>query len=91
MEPEPPPPSWLVAQNLLTALDAAQQLNTVAEPSQSLEENSNTSESATGVITPGMLQELINSMHGIDALQDLDSVIEASLQVVTLLCLIVVQ
>lgn len=81
MEPEPPPPSWLVAQNLLTALEAAQQQNTVAESSQGRGEHSNTSESSTGVNAPDILQQLINSMQDINDLQDLDSVIEASLQV----------
>ncbi|XXG81612.1 hypothetical protein AAC387_Pa09g2201 [Persea americana] len=80
VEPEPPPPAWLVAQNLLTALEAAQQQNTVAESSQGRGENSNTSESSTGVNAPVILQQLINSMQEINGLQDLDSVIEASLQ-----------
>ena len=81
VEPEPPPSSWLVAQNSLTALEAAQQQNTVAESSQGRGENSNTSESSTGVNAPVILQQLINSMQEINGLQDLDSVIEASLQV----------
>ncbi|RWR95850.1 E3 ubiquitin-protein ligase AIP2 [Cinnamomum micranthum f. kanehirae] len=80
VEPEPPPPSWLVAQNLLTALEAAQEQNTVAESSQGRGEHSNTSESSTGVNAPDILQQLINSMQDINDLQDLDSVIEASLQ-----------
>ncbi|KAJ8643000.1 hypothetical protein MRB53_004748 [Persea americana] len=63
VEPEPPPSSWLVAQNLLTALEAAQQQNTVVESSQGWGENSNTSGSSTGVNAPVILQQLINSMQ----------------------------
>ena len=63
MEPEPPPSSWLVAQNLLTALEAAQQQNTVAESSQGWGENNNTSGSSTGVNATVILQQMINSMQ----------------------------
>lgn len=78
VEQEPPPPSWLVAQNLLTAFAATQEWNATAESSHSHGENTRASESIPGVHSPEIIQELMNSMQ--DDLQDLESVIEASLQ-----------
>ncbi|XP_072992468.1 E3 ubiquitin-protein ligase AIP2 [Typha latifolia] len=76
MEPEPPPPAWLVAQNLLTTLAVAQDWTSVPESSGS-QENNDTSENARTDPIPVSIREFINNMQ--DAM-DLDSVIEASLQ-----------
>ncbi|KAL6010547.1 hypothetical protein ACLOJK_000981 [Asimina triloba] len=76
--PEPPPPLWLVAQNLTSALAATQEQFTASELSQG--DNDNTSGSSSRMHD---LQELVNTMrrvNGLHAIQDIEHVIEASLQ-----------
>ncbi|XP_058108719.1 E3 ubiquitin-protein ligase AIP2 [Magnolia sinica] len=75
--PEPPPPAWLVAQNFLTTFAATQERDIASESSQDQGENSSTSESTRGIHA---LEELMNTMQEINGLQDIESVIEASLQ-----------
>ncbi|WOL17174.1 E3 ubiquitin-protein ligase [Canna indica] len=77
VEPEPAPPAWLVAQNLLTTLAVAQDWASVSESSQ---ENSNAAESATRAELPDSVRDLINNMQEIGGFMDLDNAIEASLQ-----------
>ncbi|CAA6658707.1 unnamed protein product [Spirodela intermedia] len=60
--PEPPPPAWLVAQNVLTTLAASQDWNAVAESSRGQrDDNSNT---ADGSGVPEFVQQLINNEIG---------------------------
>lgn len=81
VEPEPPPPAWLVEQNLLTAIAVAQNLNLEAESSRSQEErNDAPNNGRTRPVTSESILELINEMqHGTIDL-DLESVIQSSLQ-----------
>lgn len=79
MEPEPAPPAWLVAQNLLTTLAVAQDWASVSDTSQG--QGVNNTESSRGVELPDSVRELINNMQEIGGFLDLDSAIEASLQV----------
>lgn len=65
-EPEPPPPAWLVAQNVLTNLVS----------SQGAEDN--TTEN-NGV--PDYLQQMMSNIEGFDGVEDISEVIEASLRV----------
>ncbi|OVA13017.1 zinc finger protein [Macleaya cordata] len=67
VDPEPPRPSWLVAQDFLNIIAAE------AESSQGRRENNNTTESASV-----LMEELVNNMG--HSFQDLDEAIEASLQ-----------
>lgn len=75
--PEPAQPSWLVAQNLLTTLAVAQDWTSIAESSQS-RDNNNTDGARNEL--PESVRELINNMQDIGSLLDLENVIEASLQ-----------
>ncbi|KAG9457603.1 hypothetical protein H6P81_002111 [Aristolochia fimbriata] len=77
--PEPPPPAWLVAQNLLTTLATTQGQISAAESSRTQGETNRTGNVGEGA-SSAMLEELINTMQEISGMQDLDSVIEASLQ-----------
>ncbi|XP_068660677.1 E3 ubiquitin-protein ligase AIP2-like [Aristolochia californica] len=77
--PEPRPPAWLVAQNLLTTLATTQEQVSAAESSQSHGESNRTNNFGPDAAS-AMLEELVNTMQEISGLQDLDSVIEASLQ-----------
>lgn len=82
VEPEPAPPAWLVAQNLLTSLAVAQDWASVSESSsQGQEENANTTESSRVTQLPDSVRELINNMQEIGGFLDLDNAIEASLRV----------
>ncbi|CAA7394991.1 unnamed protein product [Spirodela intermedia] len=75
--PEPPPPAWLVAQNVLTTLAASQDWNAVAESSRGQrDDNSNT---ADGSGVPEFVQQLINNVPEFN-FENLETVIEASLQ-----------
>ncbi|KAJ0980992.1 hypothetical protein J5N97_009247 [Dioscorea zingiberensis] len=80
VEPEPPPPAWLVAQNLLTTIAAAQNLASVGESSQSQEEHDGAPDNGSTSVTSASVLELLNNMQngGIDL--DLESVIQSSLQ-----------
>lgn len=77
MEPEPPPPSWLVAQNLLRNLAVAEDWTSIPESSQSQDNNSGT-EGAMADQIPQAIQELLSNVTDV---LDLENVIEASLQV----------
>ncbi|KAG0497679.1 hypothetical protein HPP92_002370 [Vanilla planifolia] len=77
--PEPAPPAWLVAQNLLTTLDVAQDWTASAESSQAPEGN-NARENISAVDIPETIRELMNNLREINGFLDLDNVIEASLQ-----------
>ncbi|XP_068663537.1 E3 ubiquitin-protein ligase AIP2-like [Aristolochia californica] len=76
---EPPPPAWLVAQNLLTTLASTQEQVSATESSRSQGESNRTNNVGADA-SSAMLEELINTMQEISGSQDLDSVIEASLQ-----------
>ncbi|XP_020576193.1 E3 ubiquitin-protein ligase AIP2-like [Phalaenopsis equestris] len=80
VEPEPAPPAWLVAQNLLTTLAVAQDWTATAESSQVQEENNNTTESSTVAGLPATVRELMSNLQEINGFLDLENVIEASLQ-----------
>lgn len=80
MQPEPAPPAWLVAQNLLSTLAVAQDWASVSEPAEGQEDNSNETETSRREI-PESVRELLNNMQGMGDFLDLDNVIEASLQV----------
>ncbi|KAF3776675.1 E3 ubiquitin-protein ligase [Nymphaea thermarum] len=74
---EPPPPAWLVAQNVLTALAVTQELgDDGAGSSQTLEQLRESANAATSVY----LQEVVNSIEGFRGLDALHSAIETSLQ-----------
>ncbi|MQM22940.1 hypothetical protein Taro_055998, partial [Colocasia esculenta] len=75
--PEPPPPSWLVAQNVLTTLAASQDWNTLAESSRGQGVNNNSTDEVPRV--PEFVQQLINNVPELN-FQELENVIEASLQ-----------
>ena len=77
VDPEPAPPAWLVAQNLLTRLAVAQVLASASGSSRGQEEHSN----AGGVEIDESVRESIDNMQEIGGSMDLDSAIEASLQV----------
>uniref|UniRef100_A0A1D1YCJ5 RING-type E3 ubiquitin transferase n=1 Tax=Anthurium amnicola TaxID=1678845 RepID=A0A1D1YCJ5_9ARAE len=77
VEPEPPPPAWLVAQNVLTTLAASQDWNAVAESSRGQGVNNNSTNEGSRV--PEFVQQLINNVPEFN-FQELESVIEASLQ-----------
>lgn len=79
VDQEPPPPNWLVAQNVLTALAASQDWNNGAESSNGQATNDSPSE-INGSQIPDNLQEFVTSVLGLANLDDIDSVIEASLQ-----------
>ena len=81
VQPEPVPPAWLVAQNMLTTLAVAQDWASVPEPSEGQEENSNATETSRRAEVPEYVRELINNMQVMGDFLDLDNVIEASLQV----------
>ncbi|XP_068666401.1 E3 ubiquitin-protein ligase AIP2-like [Aristolochia californica] len=76
---EPRPPGWLVAQNLLTTLATTQEQVSAAESSQSHGESNRTNDFGPDA-TSAMLEELVKTMQEISGLQDIHSVIEASLQ-----------
>ncbi|XP_068666414.1 E3 ubiquitin-protein ligase AIP2-like [Aristolochia californica] len=76
---EPRPPAWLVAQNLLTTLATTQEQVSAVESSQSHGE-SNRKNNFDLDATSAMLEELVKTMQEISGLQDIHSVIEASLQ-----------
>nr|CAD1825051.1 unnamed protein product [Ananas comosus var. bracteatus] len=76
VEPEPPPPSWLVAQNLLRNLAVAEDWTSIPESSQSQDNNSGT-EGAMADQIPQAIQELLSNVTDV---LDLENVIEASLQ-----------
>lgn len=78
VQPEPAPPAWLVAQNLLTTLTVAQDL---ASPSERQEENSNATETSRRAEVPESVRELINNMQEMGDFLDLENVIEASMRV----------
>ncbi|XP_008797364.1 E3 ubiquitin-protein ligase AIP2 [Phoenix dactylifera] len=80
VEPEPAPPAWLVAQNLLTTLAVAQDWTSIPESSRGQEENNDATENARVTDVPESVRELINNMQEIGGFLDLDNVIEASLQ-----------
>ncbi|XP_074577992.1 E3 ubiquitin-protein ligase AIP2 isoform X2 [Curcuma longa] len=81
VEPEPAPPAWLVAQNLLTTLAVAQDWASVSgTSSQGQEENANTTESSRLTQLPDSVRELMNNMQEIGGFLDLDNAIEASLR-----------
>ncbi|KAJ6826985.1 E3 ubiquitin-protein ligase AIP2 [Iris pallida] len=78
--PEPAPPAWLVAQNLLTTLAVAQDSASVSESSRGQEENNNTIESLINSVIPESARELLNSLEGMNGFPDLENAIEASLR-----------
>ncbi|XP_065036575.1 E3 ubiquitin-protein ligase AIP2-like [Musa acuminata AAA Group] len=78
VDPEPAPPAWLVAQNLLTRLAVAQVLASASGSSRGQEEHSN----AGGVEIDESVRESIDNMQEIGGSMDLDSAIDASLQVI---------
>lgn len=78
--PEPAPPAWLVAQNLLTTLAVAQDSASVSESSRSQEENNTTIESLLNSVIPESARELLNSLEGMNGFPDLENAIEASLR-----------
>lgn len=80
MGPEPAPPAWLVAQNLLTTLAAAQDSASLSESSGGQEENNTATESAVSSLLPESIRELLNSLEGMNGFPDLDNAIEASLR-----------
>ncbi|KAH0452637.1 hypothetical protein IEQ34_019936 [Dendrobium chrysotoxum] len=80
IDPEPAPPAWLVAQNLLTTLAVAQDWTATAESSQVQEENSNSTEISTVPELPETVRELMSNLQEINGFLDLENVIEASLQ-----------
>lgn len=80
VQPEPAPPAWLVAQNLLTTLAVAQDWASVPESSEGQEENSNGTETSRGAEVSETVRELLNNMQDMGDFLDLDNVIEASLQ-----------
>lgn len=79
---EPPPPRWLAAQNLLTALAIGNQASsTTAESSENLVHENNASQSNEDGSTQNFLEQVVNNIQGIINLEnDLDSAIEAALQ-----------
>ncbi|ONK66030.1 uncharacterized protein A4U43_C06F3450 [Asparagus officinalis] len=79
VQPEPAPPAWLVAQNMLTTLAVAQDMASVSESSRVQDENGSGTETARIAELPESVRELLNNVQVGDFL-DLDSVIEASLQ-----------
>jgi len=81
VQPEPAPPAWLVAQNLLRTLAVAQDWASVLTTSESQEESSNATETSRRVQVPESVRELINNMQEMGDFLNLDNVIEASLQV----------
>lgn len=81
VDSEPAPPAWLVAQNLLTTLAVAQDWTSIPESSRHHEENNDATQNARVTDIPESVRELINNIQEINGLLDLDSVIEASLQV----------
>ncbi|PKA61172.1 E3 ubiquitin-protein ligase AIP2 [Apostasia shenzhenica] len=80
VEPEPAPPAWLVAQNLLTTLAVAQDWTTNAESSQVRDGTDNRIENIRVADVPETVRELMNNLQEINGFLDLDNVIEASLQ-----------
>ena len=68
---EPPPPAWLVAQNL------ARQFSIVEEPIEDQDGNNTRTESSTGEM-PSALLNFLNTISG-DA--EFEAALEASLQV----------
>lgn len=80
--PEPPPPRWLAAQNLLTALSVGSQASsTTAESSENLVHENNASEINAEGSNGNILEQLENNLQGIVNLEnDLNSAIEAALQ-----------
>lgn len=77
VQPEPAPPAWLVAQNLLTTLAVAQDL---ASPSEGQDENRNATETSRRAEVPESVRELLNNMQEMGDFLDLENVIEASMQ-----------
>lgn len=81
MGPEPPPPAWLVAQNLLTTFAVAQGNLGTTEASHNVGSNDGSNSNSIPTATSEMLEHLISSMQEHSGFQDLDNVLEASLQV----------
>lgn len=77
VEPEPPPPAWLVAQNVLSLAISEGMIAGGRSHGQGTEDNSTTE--GNGV--PHYLQQMINNVEGFDGLEDISEVIEASLRV----------
>ena len=75
---EPPPPAWLVAQNLLTTLNTVQDLNALAESSRSQREDG--ANVAGGSRVPDIVQQLIDNVPQFN-FENLEDAIEASMQV----------
>ncbi|KAG6467334.1 hypothetical protein ZIOFF_074838 [Zingiber officinale] len=68
VEPEPAPPAWLVAQNLLTTLAVAQDWASVSESSsQGQEENANTTESSRAIQLPDSIEITVTCFQEIGA------------------------
>lgn len=78
--PEPAPPAWLVAQNLLTTLAVAQDWTAAAETSQGQEVENNATGTRTVSDLPETVRDLMSNLQEINGFLDLDNVIEASLQ-----------
>ncbi|CAM0951488.1 unnamed protein product [Alopecurus aequalis] len=72
---EPPPPAWLVAQNL------ARELNIVEEPSGDQDGSNTRTESTAGEMPPALL----NFLNTISGDMDFEAALEASLQVLAFL------
>lgn len=80
VQPEPAPPTWLVAQNRLIALAAAQDWASASEPSEGQGGNTDATETSRRAEVPDFVQELLNSIQDQGEFLDLDNVIEASLR-----------
>lgn len=81
MGPEPPPPAWLVAQNLLTTFAATQANLGATEASHTVGSNDGSNSTSIPAAASEMLEHWLSSMQELSGFQDLDNVLEASLQV----------